>query len=136
MDGFWEEARRATQLTCGVGVSKVCLPGIATAQQAAVSFTLCQNGAFLCRVNASALPHRHAGLHKHARARGAAGGSAGLAVSLEDIFRVEEGTTWNTAGGAVLNLHCLRPALVLRQQVCCSASVRVLLSSALLRVRK
>jgi hypothetical protein len=109
VDGFWEEARRATQLTCGVGVSKVCLPGLATAQQAAVSFTLCQNGAYVCRVDASALPHRHTGSPKHARAGGA--------VSLEDIFRVEKGKTWNTGGGAVLNLNSLRPALVLRQQV-------------------
>ena len=109
VDEYWEEARRATQLTCGVGVSKVCLPGIATAQQAAVSFTLCQNGAYMCRVDASALPHRHTGSPKRALAGGA--------VSLEDIFRVEKGKTWNTGGGAVLNLNSLRPALVLRQQV-------------------
>lgn len=109
MDGFWEGARRATQLTCDVGVSNVCLRCLATAQHAAVSFTLCQNGAYVCRVDASALPYRHTGSPKHA--------CAGGAVSLQDIFCVEQGQTWNTGGGAVLNLHSLRPALVLRQQV-------------------
>lgn len=80
----------------------------ARAHQVADSLTLCQQGAYVCRVNASMLP----GVVGASKQPGAA---APPPVSLQEIFGLEMGHNWDSVGSAVLDLHSLRPALVLRQ---------------------
>ncbi len=87
----------------------------ARAQQVADTLTLCQQGAYLCRVNASMLPGV-VGASKQA------GPAAPPPVSLQEIFGLETRHTRESVPSAVLDLHCLRPALVLRQVHLCFAS--------------
>ena len=92
----------------------------ARARQVADNFTLCQQGAYVCRVSASMLP----GVVGASKQPGV---PASPPVSLQEIFALEMRHTRDSVGSAILDLHCLRPALVLRQVRFCSASALLLL---------